>query len=149
MSRMDQRAPPVQPEGGGGGGGGAERLPAGHGQHSCSPQFESVAPSRKRRPHDKETGPAGRLFPAAENNLGVWFGESGAERRSGAVHPQAYRVDEVATGGSTLVHNGNNTNRLVRDESQCAARERLAPIWINLFDVRQHLSGYTCLATVD
>jgi hypothetical protein len=58
-------------------------------------------------------------------------------------------VDEVATKGSALVHNGNSTIRLVHDQSQCGPGERLAPIWINFFDVRQHLSGYTCQADIE
>jgi hypothetical protein len=55
-------------------------------------------------------------------------------------------VDQVVVDGSAIVHNGDSTIRLVRDQSQCAPGEQLAPIWINFFDVRQHLSGYACRA---
>jgi hypothetical protein len=58
-------------------------------------------------------------------------------------------VDEVVAEGSALVHNGNSTVRLVRDQSQCAVGARLVPIWINFADVRQHLSGYTCQADTE
>jgi hypothetical protein len=58
-------------------------------------------------------------------------------------------VDEVAAKGSAIVHNGNATIRLVRDQSQCALGEQLAPIWINFADVRQHLVGYTCEPLID
>jgi hypothetical protein len=55
-------------------------------------------------------------------------------------------VDKVVVEGSAVVHNGDRTIRLVRDQSQCAQGEQFVPIWINFFDVRQHLSGYTCRA---
>jgi hypothetical protein len=58
-------------------------------------------------------------------------------------------VDEVAAKGSAIVHNGNATIRLVRDQSQCALGEQLTPIWINFADVRQHLVGYTCEPFID
>jgi hypothetical protein len=58
-------------------------------------------------------------------------------------------VDEVAARGSAIVHNGNATVRLVRDQSQCVLGERLALIWINFADVRQHLAGYTCQPIID
>jgi hypothetical protein len=58
-------------------------------------------------------------------------------------------VDEIEANGSALVHNGNSTVRLVRDKSQCALGEQLVPIWINFFDVRQHLTGYTCQPIID
>ena len=58
-------------------------------------------------------------------------------------------VDEIEATGSALVHNGNSTVRLVRDQSQCALGEQLVPIWINFSDVRQHLTGYTCQPFVD
>jgi hypothetical protein len=58
-------------------------------------------------------------------------------------------VDEIEANGSVLVHNGNSTVRLVRDKSQCALGEQLVPIWINFFDARQHLTGYTCQPIID
>jgi hypothetical protein len=58
-------------------------------------------------------------------------------------------VDEIAARGSALVHNGSSTVRLVRDQSQCALGEQLAPVWINFADARQHLTGYTCQPIID
>jgi hypothetical protein len=58
-------------------------------------------------------------------------------------------VDEIAAKGFAIVHNGNATVRLVRDQSQCALGEQLAPVWINFADVRQHLTGYACQAFID
>jgi hypothetical protein len=58
-------------------------------------------------------------------------------------------VDEIAARGSAVIHNGNVTVRLVRDQSQCVLGEQLVPIWINFADVRQHLTGYTCEPIID
>jgi hypothetical protein len=58
-------------------------------------------------------------------------------------------VDEIATTGSALVRNGNSTIRLVRDQRQCAPGEQLTLTWINFFDVRQHLGGYTCQPRIE
>ena len=76
---------------------------------------------------------------------------SSAFASDGVTTSQSVRqiVDEVVIRGFALVHNGNNTIRLVRDQSQCAPGEQLTPIWINFFDVRQHLSGYTCQANIE
>jgi hypothetical protein len=60
-------------------------------------------------------------------------------------------VDQIAAEGSAIVHvDANRTVRLVRDQSQCALDEQLAPVWINFADVRQlHLAGYVCESLIE